>query len=252
MQSFKLGLVLTVILALLSGMKGLTSAQGATPALDPADFSPIVTNPFFPLATVRHKQYSGQETDADTGETVQTGVEESVLSETKMVAGVEVTVVEAKDFQNGEVVEVTLDYYAQHRDGTVYYFGEDVDDLENGQVVGHGGSWLAGEGDNQPGVFMPPAPHAGQTFQQERAPGIAEDTTTVLVVDQSVETMAGPFSGCLRTEDINPLDGETENKYLCTGVGLVREEYDAGFLDLVHFDGGVPMTPGAATPAAVR
>lgn len=248
MRSFKLGLVAAVVAALTIGTPGLVSAQNATPEFNAADFSPVVTNPFFPLATVHHKVYQGEETDADTGKTVQTGVEETVLPETKMVAGVEVTVVEAKDLQNGEVVEITWDYYAQHRDGTVYYFGEDVDDLEDGTVVGHGGAWLAGEGDNLPGIFMPPVPEAGQTFQQERAPGIAEDTTTVLAIDQSVETRVGPFSGCLRTEDINPLDGATENKYVCTGVGLVREEYEDGYLDLVRFEGGNESSAGA-TPA---
>jgi hypothetical protein len=58
----------------------------------------------------------------------------------------------------------------------------------------------------------------------------------VIEVDQSVTTAAGTFSGCIKTEDFNPLDNLTEFKYYCPGVGFVREETPpAGHLDLVSY-----------------
>jgi hypothetical protein len=222
------------------------AAQEATPAIDPADFSPVVTNPFFPLASVPSRVYEGEETEEDSGETVHTRVEETVLAETTVVAGVEVTAVEVKEYADDELIELTHDYYAQHRDGTVYYFGEDVDNYEDGQVVGHEGAWLAGEGENQPGIFMPANPEVGQTFEQERAPGIAEDRSTVVAGDQSITTPAGDFGGCIRTEDFAPLDNVTEHKYYCPDIGLVREEFDEGFLDLISYETEDMATPSAA------
>jgi hypothetical protein len=208
------------------------STAGETPdgeaSIDPAEFQATVDNPFFPLVPGSEHVLEGTETDADTGETVELRVEETVLDEEYEVAGVPVTVVLVREYEDGELVEETRDYYAQHVDGTVYYFGEDVDDYEDGEIVGHSGAWLAGEGDALPGIFMPADPQVGDQFDQERAPGVAEDESKVLVVDQAVETPAGAFEGCIKTEDYAPLDDVTEFKFYCPDAGLVVEQNDEG------------------------
>jgi len=209
--------------------------QTPTP-VNPADFQAEVDHPLLPLSSLKPKVFEGEERDPDTGEVTKTRVESTVLPGTDVVAGIEVTVVQEKDFQDGELVESTLDYFAQHRDGTVYYLGERVDEYENGNVVGHEGQWLAGEGSNEPGVFMPAQPAVGETFEQEKAPGVAEDESKVVALDQAVTTPAGSFSGCLKTEDYDPLGKVTEFKYYCPGVGLVREEFTEGYLDLVAYE----------------
>jgi hypothetical protein len=207
-----------------------TAADG-TPgesSIDPADFQVTVDNPMFPLVPGAEHVLEGSETDAETGETVELRVEETVLDEDYEVAGVGVTVVLVREYENGDLVEETRDYYAQHVDGTVYYFGEDVDDYEDGEIVGHSGAWLAGEGGALPGIFMPADPQVGVQFEQERAPGVAEDESEVIAVDQAVETPAGAFEGCIKTEDYAPLDDVTEFKFYCPDVGLVVEQNDAG------------------------
>lgn len=204
-------------------------------SVDPARFQAEVDNPFFSLGSGATQVYEGEELDPESGETIEIRIESTVLPETDVVAGVEVTVVEVKDFEDGELVESTLDYYAQHSDGTVYYFGELVDEYEDGEVVGHGGQWLASEGDNQPGVFMPADPQVGNEFEQERAPGVAEDRSKVVAADQAVTTAAGTFSGCIKTEDFDPLGDVTEFKYYCPDIGLVREEPPDGFVDLISY-----------------
>jgi hypothetical protein len=209
-------------------------ANTATATLDPAEFQATVDNEFFPLSPGATRVYEGEETDEDTGATVEIRVEETVLDGGDTIAGVGVTAVEVTEYEDGELVEVTLDYYAQHEDGTVYYMGERVDNYEEGQIVSHEGQWLAGEDGNQAGVFMPADPQAGDEFEQERAPRIAEDESKVVAVDQDVTTPAGEFSGCIKTEDYDPLGDVTEFKFYCPGVGLVREEFEGGFLDLVE------------------
>jgi hypothetical protein len=222
--------------ALFGACGGGGSKQAESPSLNPADFQAKVDNRLYPLPASSQQVYEGEEPDPDTGNTIKTRVESRVLPKSDRVAGVEVTVVEDKEFKDGELVESTLDYFAQHRDGSVYYFGERVDEYEEGKVVSHEGQWLAGEGKNREGVFMPAQPTLGQVFEQEKAPGVAEDTSTIVAVDQSVTTPAGSFKGCVKTEDFNPLDKATEFKYYCLGVGMVREEFPDGHLDLISYE----------------
>jgi hypothetical protein len=227
------GLATLGVLVLAACRGGGDAADNSPAAINPADFQAAIDNPFYPLSSLGPRIYEGEEPDPDTGEVVETRLESTVLPETDVVAGVEVTVLEEKNYEDGELVESTLDYFAQHKDGSVYYFGERVDDYEGGKVVGHESQWLAGEGENEPGVFMPAEPVVGAEFEQEKAPGIAEDRSKVVATDQTVTTPAGTFSGCIKTEDFDPLGNATEFKYYCPGDGFVREEPESGFLDLV-------------------
>jgi len=225
--------------------------QRATSAINPADFQVKIDNPLFPLSSLGPTVFEGEENDPDTGALVKKRVESTVLPTTDTVAGVEVTVVNEKDYENGELVESTLDYFAQHRNGDVYYFGERVDIYEGGKIVSHTGQWLAGEGRNEPGVAMPAHPVVRQKFDQEKAPGIAEDQLTVLSLTESVTVPAGSFTGCLKVADFNPLDNATEHKWFCPGVGMVREEFTEGHLDLVSIGPAGSATPTPTASATV-
>jgi hypothetical protein len=205
------------------------SAVAAGPALDSSQFSATVDNSLFPLATIRATLFEGTEGDAEIR------AESRVLERTGRVSGVPVTVVDVREYEEGDLVEHTRDYYAQHTDGGVRYMGEAVDDIENGKVVGHEGQWLAGKGNAKPGVFMPADPKVGDAFEQERAPGVAEDRSEVVAVGLHVTTPAGRFDDCIKTKDFAPLDKNTEFKYYCAGVGLVREQFPEGRLDLVRY-----------------
>lgn len=213
-------------------------AQEATPAVALTTLSSIVDHPLMPLASVRVKIFVGEQRDDESGETIATRIEETTLAQTETVAGVAATVVEVKEYEDGELVEATRDYYAQGADGTVYYLGERVDDYEDGRLVGHSGEWVAGENGAQAGVYMPATIAVGESFEQEQAPGVAEDRSTVVALDQALTTPAGSFRGCVKTEDVNPLDGAAELKFYCPGVGLVRAESADGFAELVAFEGG--------------
>jgi hypothetical protein len=198
-------------------------------ALDPAQFSAEVDHPLVPLARVRTTVLEGTEDGADVRS------ESRVLDKAGRVSGVPVTVVDVREFEDGELVEHTRDYYALGDDGGVRYMGEAVDDIEDGKVVGHEGEWLAGEGNAKPGIFMPADPQVGDRFEQERAPGVAEDRSEVVAVGRNVATPAGRFDDCIKTKDYAPLDKNTEFKYYCAGVGLVRERFPEGGIDLVRY-----------------
>lgn len=236
---------LIAVLILLSITGANSRAQPATPAFDPAWFTTNVTNPFFPLPIGAVRIFEGTETDPDTGETHHFRIEETVLADTAEVMGVPVVVLQVNEYEDGELIESTRDYHAQHADGSVWYFGEDVDNIENDIVVNHDGSWLAGEGENQPSLFMPADPQPFDTLAQEQAPGQAEDLSTVVQADLSVQVAAGDFSDCIWTVDVNPLEVTSEFKHYCPGPGLVREENASGVIELVSL-----TLPASATPAA--
>jgi hypothetical protein len=233
-----LALVATVLTTTRGGQ------ESAQEAINPTDFSATITNPYFPLSTLGLKVIEGKETNED-GEVVKTRLESKVLGETKVVAGVTVTVLEERAYEDGELIEVALDYFAQHKNGDVYYFGEAVDNYEDGVVINHNGQWLAGDGDNRPGVFMPADPKVDQTLQVEYAPGIAEDMATILSLTEKVETPAGTFENCLKTLDFTPLEpGLEEFKWYCPGAGQVKEAGDDFEAVLVSIE---KRTPPAVT-----
>lgn len=181
-------------------------------------FSLVIDNPYLPMVVGQQSVLEG----SDEGTSVR--VEITVLDATEVVAGVVTRVVEEAEYEEGEIAEISRNYFAQAPDGTVCYFGEEVDVYSGGQVTGHPGSWRAGEGANLPGIFMPAAPAAGQAFYQESAPGIAEDMSEILETGATITVPAGTFSDALRVHDFDPLGGcEPDAKAYAPGVGLIQD-----------------------------
>lgn len=209
--------------------------RAAAPPLNPADFSARVDHPLFSLVAVRSESFEGTDRDPKTGAVTRTRAEKRVLDQTDTLAGVAVTALEVKEYEGDALVERTLDYFAQHRDGSVWYFGERIDEYEDGKVKGHSGQWLAGTRGARPGLYLPAAPTVGQEFAQEAAPGVAEDRSTVLATGAELTTPAGHFTGCLRVKDFDPRSKAVEFKYYCPKVGIAREEEPNATSDLVRY-----------------
>ena len=91
-------------------------------------------------------------------------------------------------------MEAARDYYAQGADGSVWYFGEEVDNYEDGVVVDHEGTWLAGP-EGPPGMIMPAQPAVGAVYRPENIPGVVLEEDTVKAVDQTVQGPRGPVLG---------------------------------------------------------
>lgn len=182
------------------------------PVIDPANFADAVDNPFFPLVPGTVFTFvEGEETIVVT-----------VLEETKNILGVRCTVVHDQSSDENGVLEDTLDYYAQDLDGTVWYFGEETAEYQNGEVVSTEGSWEAGVDGARPGVILPGAPIVGLPYRQEYYACHAEDMAEVVDLDVDVSVPVGTFTQCMRTRDTNPLEpGMEENKTYCPNVGLV-------------------------------
>ncbi len=149
----------------------------------------------------------------------------TVLDETEVVDGVTTRIVEEREWNDGKLVEVSRNYFAMcEKSGDIFYFGEAVDDYQDGQLSGHGGAWRAGEKDARAGLIMPGTATAGQKYYQEMAPGVAMDRAEVIRVSETFKTPAGIFEQCLKTREgtaLNPL--EKEYKYYAPGIGLIQD-----------------------------
>jgi hypothetical protein len=196
--------------------------------LDPSDFVAKVDNPYFPL--VPGTKWLFRETNLK-GEMQRDVI--TVTDRKKTVLGIPSTVVHDVVTEDRELVEETFDWYAQDKDGNVWYMGEDTKSFENGKVSGTGGSWEAGVDGAQAGVIMPASPEPGMTYRQEYYRGEAEDAATVLSVDEQVTTPSGHYRDAVMTKDYTPLSpDEAEHKFYAKGVGLVEAMTVAGEYDL--------------------
>jgi hypothetical protein len=207
------------------------------PRIDPAAFVEVIDNPYLPLAVGSSWRYEGTDDEGATEV-----VEITVLDETRPVMGVTTRVVRDRVTVDGELVEDTLDWYAQDAAGDVWYFGEEVKDYEDGRVVSTAGSWEAGVDGALPGIAMPASPRPGETFRQEYFAGEAEDMFEILAVDASIDTPTGTFTDALLTRDWTPLEpGVAEEKLYVAGIGKVAErqvEGGSGGVVLVSYDVG--------------
>jgi len=207
------------------------NAATYAPRIDPSNFVERIDNRYMPLTPGTTFLYEGK--TADGPERVET----YVSHETREVLGVKCTVVRDKAFLNGKLSEDTFDWYAQDREGNVWYFGEDTKEYENGKVVSTKGSWEAGVDGAKPGIVMEANPRVGDSYRQEYYESEAEDMAEVLSLDASglndaVTVPYGSFGDVLMTKEWNPLEPVVlEYKYYAPGTGLIGEEQILGGTD---------------------
>jgi hypothetical protein len=210
-------------------------SSGSSSTFSPSGTGPVfanstaITNRYLPLASLNQAILEGTEGS----ETVRVEVARKPGTRSFTVNGqtIAALILEEREFVDGELAEVSLNYIAQSDDGTVYYLGEDVDDYEDGQVVGHGGAWLYGVNTQTLGVLMPGQPKIGDRFQPENVPGITVENAEVVSVSETVTVPAGTYTNCLKIQETHP-EGEIEFKYYAPGVGLIKEEPEDGEVTL--------------------
>jgi hypothetical protein len=235
--------VTLVVLALPGGAAAHDPEFTSTFDRDRCTFTTASGNPYLPLWPGYSLLLEGEEEDG--GEIHELAVRITILSDTELVDGVITRVLEEREEEDGDLKEVSRNFVALCREtGDVWYFGEDVDNYEDGEIVNHDGAWRAGVNGAEPGVLMPGSPMVGARYFQEMAPGVALDRAEVTALDESVTTPAGAFDDVLTVDETNALDpsGEPDFKAHAPGVGQIIDET----LELVEIE-APPCLPDAAT-----
>jgi hypothetical protein len=210
----------------LGGPSSQSTAASASPAassspyaIDPANFVSTIDNPYLPFITGTTFFYEG----TVEGEKQQDKV--VVTNRAKTILGVPCVVVEDTVSGGGHVIETTEDYYAQDKQGNVWYLGEDTKELdEHGNVTSTEGTWEGGVDGAQPGIVMPGHPEVPASFRQEFLRGHAEDMFWIVSLSQRVSVPLGSFTDVILTLEWTPLEPNViDRKYYAAGVGLVAE-----------------------------
>ncbi len=183
--------------------------------VDQADWVDHGTNPYFILEPGYRRIYKHEAVTLTV----------TVLDETKAVDGVTTRVVEEREEEDGQPLEISRNYLAIDKStNDVYYFGEEVDMYKDGKIVGHEGGWLSGVKGAHFGLAMPGTIKVGDKFYEEVAPDVAMDRAEIAKVDEKLITPAGTYEKCLCIEETSPLEKGVCRKYYAPGIGMVKDD----------------------------
>ncbi len=191
------------------------------PVIDPANFVSKVDNPYFPLVPGTVWRFTENNDEGKEENEV------TVTHDTRTILGVKCVIVRDTVMLNGKLKEDTDDWYAQDKQGTVWYFGEATRAYKDGQISTEG-SWEAGVGEAQAGIIMPGTPKIGEAYRQEYLPGHAEDMSKIVAFNEAVTVPAGTFTDAIRTDEWSGLAPGTEHKWYVRGIGVAREVSEKG------------------------
>jgi hypothetical protein len=191
----------------------IAANTGLSGPIDPANFASKIDNPWYPLPPGTTLTYEGIKDDKRAVEVL------TVTSKTKVIEGVTCLIVEDKVSLGGSPAERALSYYAQDRQGNVWIFGEDSQEIEHGRVVKTEG-WQAGVDGALPSFFMEAAPTIGHSFEHQYTSNDFE----VVSLSESVKVPYGSFTDALLTKEWSPEEPDVlTHKYYARGLGEVRD-----------------------------
>lgn len=205
------------------------------PDFDPARFvdpdeigGSIAANSYFPLVAGTQWVWEGA------GEVIT----DTVTDRIKLIEGVKCRVLLDVVSEEGELVEITEDWYAQDVEGNVWYCGEIAQEFEHfegdepatPELVEIDGSFKAGRDGARPGILMPANPQPGSSHRQEVALGEAEDLAEIIRITGSESVPAADCVGnCVVAREFTPLEpGINETVYYAPDVGPILEITDEG------------------------
>jgi hypothetical protein len=202
-----------------------------------------ITNPLFPVSDQKSVLMLGR---VD-GKAFRTEV--TLLPDTRIIEWqgqqVETLVSQYTAYLDGRLHEVAYDFYAQADDGSVWYFGEDVFNFNDGVIVDTHGTWIAGK-DGPAAMILPADPQVGDVYRPENIPGFVFEEVTVKSTGKTVAGPLGPVDGAIVVEELH-MDGNTEDKTFAPGYG---EFYTAGGGDVEALALAVPTDALAGPPPA--
>jgi hypothetical protein len=195
---------------------------------DPSLFgedSATVDNEWFPLVPGTRYVWEGRAFEDD-GERIERKVVFTVTDLTKVLGGVDTVVGWDRDYNDGELGESELIFFAQDKYGNVWHLGEYVEHYSEGEFEG-ARFWVVGDPERtEAGMHMPADPQVGDpSFSQGFAPRPWFWNDLARVYKTGVRTCVPVdcFDDALVMEEFEPrIKGAFQLKYYARGVGNIR------------------------------
>ena len=202
-----------MLATMLLGPEAFAASPEAAPT-EPSAYVGAIDNPWFPMKPGTTLVYKGIVEDRRADR------EFEVTTKTKVVADITCVVAEDRVNLGGKPAEKTIGYYAQDKDGNVWYFGEESQELDKKGKVTKSEGWLAGTDGATPALLMWGHPEAGDHFTHAYTGGNIE----VLKLAAPVDVPYGSFKDALQIKDWNPAETDVlSHKFYLKGVGEARD-----------------------------
>jgi hypothetical protein len=159
-----------------------------------------------------------------TGEPLPHRVIFTVTSLTKVIDGVRTQCVWDRDYNDGQIQEAELAFFAQDDQGNVWTMGEYPEEYVDGEFAGAPSVWIAGLAGADAGINVPGITDIGYTFLQGWVPDINFlDCGMVMSAGQRTCVPLNCYEDVLVVDEHAPLEHEGhQQKYYAPGVGVVR------------------------------
>ncbi len=182
------------------------------------------------MTDTRTYVYSGRDEDGPVDERF----EHTNTGPGPVIAGVQTSIQQDLEFEDGLLVEKTFDYFAQDTMGNVWYLGEDVTKFEydeDGNLIGETteGAWQRRrQRRGRPASSCRRSLTIGfNYFQEHAAADEAMDQGTIFAFIEMLTTEFGTFENVLQIFETTELEPDArEFKYYAPGVGLILVEED--------------------------
>jgi hypothetical protein len=208
-----------------SGEKASEATVVSAKDFDRARFdvsSARITNQWFPLEPGTQYVYKGHAFDG--GERLERKVISTVTDFTKVVAGVRARVLWDRDYDDGELIESELAFFAQDTDGNVWHLGQYPEEYEDGRLE-KAPAWIEGAKGARAGLAMKAEPTQGPSYAQGFAPAplFWDDRARVYKTGVSTCVPVDCYDNVLVMEEFEVRKPKAfQLKFYAPGVGGVR------------------------------
>lgn len=194
-------------------------------ALDPKNFVDPrgAGNPWFPLKP--GMQWLREGTTLVGNRRVPNKVVVTITDAVRVIAGVKAVLAYDHSVAAGEVVQESLDYFAQDKNGAIWVLAGATEQFEAGRFVAVDEVWMHGVGGSKAGTLMPANPTV-HTPPWLIAQPKAEDGDAARVARMQARECEPfrCFNGVLVVEEGKRRALNNEFKYYVRGVGQIRNE----------------------------
>ena len=224
---FASSMILLSVLIFVSACGSQPAAQGTAEfkEFDAKNFdhSTDINNKWMPMHPGTMWAYEGTAVD-DEGNSFARRIEFTVTDLAKEINGVRTVVAWIVDYNNEEVIEKEIAFYAQDNDGNVWYMGEHPEEFQEGKFV-DAPTWIAGIEEARAGIKMMAEPKVGlPKYFQGWGPAVEwSDYGNIQKMGQETCVPLDCYKDVMVIAESSLKEtGAAQFKYYASGVGEVR------------------------------